>query len=118
MIKQTKKVKISESDIQKTALEFLNIYGFFWRNNTTGIYNPYKKCFMKNGQMLKGVPDILGIFKGKFIAVECKASNVKKLSEDQEIFRNNFEARGGVFYLCNDIDSLISWFSENVLTKK
>jgi hypothetical protein len=104
------KIKISEKDIQSFILKYLNNFGFFWRNNTTGIYDPHKKCFRKNNQLLKGVPDILGVYLGRFIAIECKSSSVKKLSDDQEIFRIDFEKRGGIFYMANDIDDFVDWF--------
>ena len=106
------KIKVSEKDIQSFILDYLNNFGFFWRNNTVGVYNQYKKVYMKNNKLLKGVPDILGVYKGRFMAIECKSSNVKKMSEDQEKFKDNFEKMGGLFYMANDIDNFISWFNK------
>lgn len=109
---KNKKIKISEKDIQSFVLDYLCRHGFFWRNNTTGIYDPSKACFRKNKSQLNGVPDILGVYNGRFVAVECKSGSVKKLSEDQEEFRLNFEKQGGIFYMANDIDEFIKWFEE------
>ena len=108
--------KIAEKDIQKFILDYLlaSKKGHFWRNNTVGVFDPTRKQFRKNAGQEKGIADILGVCKGRFVAIECKASNVKKLREDQEIFKNNIEACGGIFYLANDIDNFIAWFKAGV----
>ena len=107
-----KKTILKENEIQSFILDFLKIKktGLFWRNNTVGVYDPTRNIYRKNSNQLKGVPDILGILRGKFIAIECKRGDIKKLSADQELFKEEFENNGGIFYLANDIDKFRFWF--------
>lgn len=110
------KQKLPEKEIQKFILDYLLTCrnGYFWRNNTVGVFDPTRKQFRKNAQQEKGVADILGIFNGKFIAIECKASGIKTLRPDQENFKERFEKSGGIFYLANDIDEFIKWFEAGI----
>ncbi len=116
------KQKISEADIQTFILDFLTTsrIGYFWRNNTVGVYDPTRCIYRKNKKQEKGIPDILGVMCGRFIAIECKSSTVKKLSDDQEKFKEQFERSDGIFYMANDIDAFRIWIKElkHILTNK
>ena len=87
------KQKLSEKEIQKWILDYLlaNRIGFFWRNNTVGVYDPTRKCYRKNKSQVNGIPDILGILYGQFVAIECKKQGRKVLDENQKIFKDKFE---------------------------
>lgn len=104
---------MSENEIQKFILNYLQVMGrgYFWRNNTVGVFDPVKKFYRKNPSQEKGVADILGVIDGRFIAIECKASGFNKLREDQKKFKQKFEKSGGIFYLANNIDEFINWFN-------
>lgn len=103
---------MSESEIQDFVLQYLQTHrkGFFWRNNTTGVWDPVRKVFRKNNN-LKGVSDIIGVMNGKAIFIECK-STIGKLSKDQKIFREMVEKNGGIFYVANDINNFINWYKQ------
>ena len=48
--------------------------GFFWRNNNAGIFDRKRNAYIRpSGKYaIKGVSDILGVSRGRFIAIEVK----------------------------------------------
>ena|SRR3990167_6765979 len=88
---------VTEHELQKLILEYLNLKGHFaWRNNTGAMVAEYKgkKRFWRAG--LKGSSDILGIAKkdGKLIAIECKGKDGHPTREQKD-FLYEIERRGG-----------------------
>jgi hypothetical protein len=104
------KIKISETDIQRSIMDFLHARGIFcWRNNSTGIYDPVRKIYRKNTgkYSINGVSDILGILPGgKFLAIEVKSAS-GKLSDDQKFFINQIKLKGGVAFTARSIEDVI-----------
>ena len=98
---------VTEHELQKIILEYLNLKGHFaWRNNTGAMVAEYKgkKRFWRAG--IKGSSDILGVAKdGKFIAIECKGKG-KYPTREQKDFLLEVERRGG--YAC------VAWSLEDV----
>ena len=82
---------------------------FVWRNNVGGYKDPASKRFIRYG--LPGSSDLLGIMPaasarpGTFIGIECK-SDIGKLTEAQERFRDRIEADGGIYVLARSVDDL------------
>lgn len=109
-----KKQKLKEKEIQKFILDFLNLsrIGYFWRNNTGAMTSNYngKARFMKFGEV--GSADIVGVLFGKFVAIECKAEGVCKISEKQNEFREKIEKNDGIYYVANDLNSFEIWIKE------
>lgn len=107
------KQKLTEKEIQNFVLDYLNAnrLGYFWRNNTVGVYDPRTQGYRRNKNE-KGVPDILGVLEGRFIAIECKSQGRNVLGENQEKFKERFERQGGIFYLANDVNSFVIWVQE------
>lgn len=100
--------KASKTGTTTTAIiNFLNMVGFFaWRNNTGGVWNENKKVFIKNKNIKKGVPDILGMdWNGRAIGVEVKIG-ADRLSEDQTLFAAEFIARSGVYIIAGHVDDV------------
>jgi len=99
-----KKIVPKESEVQATILQWLLLKKIFcWRNNTTGIYDPYKKTFRFNPYVLKGIADILGILPdGKFLAIEVKRPG-GKLSEWQTAFLQAIQQYGGIAFMAEDV---------------
>jgi len=78
-----------------------------WRNNTTGVFDPQKKCFRRfSGR--KGISDILGIVPptGRLIAVECK-SGKGKLTPEQREFLADVTAAGGLAIVARSVDDVV-----------
>lgn len=96
-----------EKDIEKSILQYLEFVPgcFAWKSNTVGIFDPVRKVYrkQKNKYAINGVADILGIYKGKFIALEVK-SRTGKPSQEQKIFLENIERNGGIAGIVRSVD--------------
>lgn len=103
-----KALEVSESDIQKQIIEYLNLKGHYvWRNNTGG--TPYiykgKQRFIHYGK--KGSSDILGVAKdGKIIAIEVKRPG-NNLTPEQTWFLGEINGRGGYGIFAYSLDDVI-----------
>lgn len=107
--------KILEKGIQREICDYLHSKGFFfWRNNTT----PALGRFDKQGgyrfrsmpkYSLKGVPDIIVIFEGRFIGIEVKRDK-GTLSDDQLKFSSQCFLAGGNYILVHSLAELKEFF--------
>lgn len=77
----------------------------FWRNNSVGVFDPRKRIFRKPSlkYSIKGVSDILGIWKGRPLAIEVK-SKTGRPSPDQIEFINKFKDKGGIAFIARSIE--------------
>lgn len=97
---------IKESDIEKSILEYLELRHIFaWKARTVGIWDAKIKAFRKNKGYMKGVADILGIYKGKPLAIEVKTQKGYP-SEDQKYFLNKFREEGGIAFIARSIEDV------------
>lgn len=103
----------SEKEIENAIFELLNRLGWFaWKNNSTGIYDPKIGKFRKskNKNVINGASDILAIKNGIVLFIEVK-SLTGRMSEDQEIFRDNIVRSGGYYYVvrsCAEVLEIVS----------
>ena len=103
-----------EKDIKRDIVRYLKIQGaFVWVNVSAGIWDPKKGFFRKqNGYgMLNGVSDILGIYKGLFIAIEVKRKP-NKATQEQEFFLSEVNRNGGVGMVAYCLEDVIERFSK------
>lgn len=76
---------------------------FFWRNNSTGLYDAGRQAFRKKGKYeIIGISDILGIFKNRFLAIEVKSLS-GKLSANQKVFIDNVNNNGGIAFVARTV---------------
>lgn len=102
--------KRKESEIKKSIINWLNIQPltFAWMNYTTGI--PDGKCgFRKNYN--KGMPDIIGIKKGKVFAMEVKRKGCKP-TYLQRICLEKIDSVGGYSCVVRSIEDVQEAFVE------
>jgi penicillin-binding protein-related factor A (putative recombinase) len=96
-----------EKHIQAQILHYLVLKNVFhWRNNTgcaTYQSKNGKKSFVRFGQ--PGMSDILGIYKGKFLAIEVKRPG-GKVTELQKKFLEAIESNDGIAILAYDLDDV------------
>lgn len=71
--------------------------------NTLGVWH-YKHHGGLGGA--KGVSDIIGIYKGRFLAIELKAPR-GYLSDDQKAFLAAVEAQGGIAFMAKSVEDVI-----------
>jgi penicillin-binding protein-related factor A (putative recombinase) len=105
-----KALELSEKDIEKSILRFLEFVpgGFFWKNNTTGVYDPVRKVFRKskNKYAINGVSDILGVYQGRFVAIEVKRPQNKERPLEQKIFIDQINRNGGIAFFATSIEEV------------
>lgn len=102
-----------EGIIKNAILSWLSSHPdiFAFPIDSTGIYDPVKKIFRKKHSIyhIKGVSDILGIYKGRPLAIEVK-SKTGRLSDEQKYFLRRFEAAGGIAIVARSVQDV-----ENIL---
>ena len=100
--------KVKEKDIQMAVCDYLAIKGyFFWRTNTTPIFDPTKKIFRAMPKYaLRGISDIILVKNGMFIGLEIKRPKGTQ-SEHQKEFQRKLINAGGQYYLITSMDYLI-----------
>lgn len=121
-----KKLEASEAEIQDSIMKALSFrkIGFFWRQNNTPVYDEKQGRYRSMSKFAtRGVSDILGVYKGRFIAIEVKTRKAfgwhyglyKKISAgympknknesramEQIIFIDNINKNGGLgFFACS-----------------
>lgn len=102
------KITTPEKDIQLSICQYLEAKRyFFWRNNTTPIFDTAKKSWRRMpAYSKKGVPDIIVIREGKFIGIEVKSS-IGKMSEEQKDFEKRSTTCGAIYILARSIEDVI-----------
>jgi hypothetical protein len=68
---------------------------FVWRQNTTGRMVKKENNIVLTRPMLKGIPDIIGYYYGRFLCVEIKTAK-GQLSVDQKAFLKKAIKDGGI----------------------
>ena len=87
--------KISEKEITKEIREYLKLHNIFHWKQWQGLGSA------------PGVPDIIGIYKTRFLAIEVKTKR-GMLSERQAIFLNNINAEGGIGFVARSVEDVVS----------
>lgn len=95
-----------ERAIQNEICSYLKSLGaFVFIHDSVGIYDVKRGCFRVNrsSHRIRGVADILGIFKGYPLAVEVK-TKTGKLSEHQREFLESWRRAGGIGLVARSVD--------------
>ena len=98
-----------EKDIQNSIIEWLRWNGaFVWQNDSTGVWDPVRKVYRKRhgGYFIKGVADILGIWRGRPLAIEVKRPG-EYPNDDQRTFLRNFNKAGGIGMVARSIEDVM-----------
>lgn len=107
--------KTPEGRIKNQICEWLGYQKdcFFWVQATGGIYDPGRGIFRKlNGKhQMVGVADILGIYRGRPLAIEVKAGK-NKPSDAQRIFLASFERAGGLAVVAYSVEDVVKAFEQ------
>lgn len=98
------KTKTPEKDIQMSICDYLAYKRFFfWRQNVNPIFD------IKTGKPRRmpsysknGVPDIILIYKGKFVGLEVK-NETGKQAESQILFEKECKAHGGYYKVVRSV---------------
>jgi len=87
--------KVREADITKTIRDLLNAYGIW-----------HFKMWMGPMSNPKGVSDIIGIYKGRFLAIEVKTPK-GKVTEAQRAFIDRVNKEGGIAFVARSVEDVI-----------
>jgi len=82
--------------------------GFATRINTQGQWDPSRKV-MRTGHTVKGMTDIVGVYKALALFVEVKVGK-DRLSPFQLDVQASVERAGGRWFCARDFESFLKWF--------
>lgn len=108
-----------ESMIRNSICSWLKIKKCFcFVHDSVGIYDPIKKTFRvnKNPHRIKGVSDILGIWRGKFLAIEVKVPG-KYPTPEQKRFLEQVNREGGIGFVARSITDVEFQLGEHELSQ-
>jgi len=92
-----------ELKLQHTMVDFLNYHGVFcWINYQPLIRKGRMKMYHRSST---GVADILGIYKGKPLAIEVKRKQTKT-TDKQDAFLDRFKEEGGIAFVARSLEDL------------
>lgn len=102
--------KNSEGEIQNTICEYLDIKRrFFFRLNNIPAFNRSEGGGVTMRRLPKftprGLPDIIVVAGGQFIALEVKSA-IGKQSPDQKIIQSDIEKHGGKYFVVRSIEDV------------
>lgn len=80
------------------------------RINNGAVWDPRKHTFRKGGTR-KGIADIIGIIKGRYLAIEVKYGKDRQ-SVDQKLIQQEIETAGGVYMIARDFDTFVEDFQK------
>lgn len=107
-----------EQAVKRAICEWLSLnhsaHCFFWVHESVGIYDPTRKVWRKKNSkyQIRGVSDILGVWKGQMFAVEVKAPTSSRVSPEQKEFLANVRKHGGIAFVARSIEDVIKGLTE------
>lgn len=113
--KTRSKISRSEKQIENEILATLKYIPHCkaWKNQSVGIYDPTKKTFRTRSKyQLKGVSDILGIYRGRMFCFEVK-SEKGRLTEDQMVFLNQMHELGAIAACVRSVDDVLALLEQS-----
>jgi hypothetical protein len=98
-----------EAEVLREVMRYLSTRRdiFWWRANTGGA--TLKGRYVRFG--ILGCADIIGCYRGCFVAIECKGST-GKLSLEQESFRDEVWKHHGHWILASSVEDVVNGVKE------
>jgi hypothetical protein len=103
------KLKQSESKTELQILIYLSSLriGLFWKNISAGYFDGKRWRKQANPFAINGVPDILGIVKGRFVGIEVK-TKTGVVSENQKAFIKKALELDAVCFVARSVEEVKS----------
>lgn len=98
----------SEKEIENEILAYLwSVRIFAWKNQSIGVYDPKRQIFRKsrNPFHIKGVSDIIGVYRGKMLAIEVK-SKKGRISPEQVDFLKKVINSGSIAFVARSVEDV------------
>ena len=104
----------SEKEIQNAILQFLDFQpGFYFANQTVGIWDDKIKAHRKNPAAVTGVSDICGYYSdGRAVYIEVKKPSNKRRPPHQVEFIERANANNCIAIFATSLDEVISLFDK------
>ena len=100
----------TEKSLENSILAFLNLQreSRFWKNQSVGIFDKAKGIYRKpnNRYHIKGVSDIIGVYKGIPLFIEVKSSR-GTVSVEQARFLDWINALGGCAFVARRLEDVV-----------
>ena len=104
-----RKNKQPERLIETAILDYLNGIPdcYAWKNTSVGAYNKAAGRYLKprGKYRITGISDILGVFRGAFLAVEVK-SLTGRPTKNQLDFIEDVRSCGGIAFVARSVDEV------------
>ena len=97
-----------ENRIKRDICDFLKASGgMIFVHDSVGIFDPVRRCYRANQDPFRrrGVSDLLGIWKARFIAIEVKVPK-KYPSKDQKSFLQDVANAGGIAIVARSVEDV------------
>lgn len=94
-----------EGRIRNAIMSWLKLHRCFcFIHDSVGIFDPQRRCYrVRHGvHRSVGIPDIIGIWKGRFLAIEVKAPKSYP-SPDQRAVIERINQEGGIAFVARSI---------------
>jgi len=101
---------MKESDVLKACMKQASAMGAMVFRNNTGAYKDGDR-YIRYG-LIKGSSDIIGLFKGRFLAIEVKIPG-KNPTPEQKKFINNINKAGGIAFVARSADDVKNFLTDN-----
>ena len=99
-----------ENRIKRDICDFLKASGaLIFVHDSAGIFDPIRRRYRANHDPYrrKGVSDLLGIWRGRFLAIEVKTLKPKKYpSKEQRQFLKDVADAGGIAVLARSVEDV------------
>lgn len=108
MTAKQKPLNIPEKVIENSILSYLKREGVFvFKVESQGTYDQKKGIYRlkKSQHRMRGVADIVGIFKGIPLYIEVKSAK-GRLSEHQKAFLDRVNQEGGIAFVARSVDEV------------
>jgi penicillin-binding protein-related factor A (putative recombinase) len=102
-----------EREIQNQICSYLRLKGaFVFIHDSVGIFDVRRGVFRSNRSpyRIRGVADLLGIYKGRPLAVEVK-TKTGRVSPHQQEFLKKWTAAGGIGFVARSVEDVIAALS-------
>lgn len=110
------KIKENQAQVKSAIAEYINYLsgGVAWVINVSGVPVKGNPHIMRKNPEMKGLADVLGCYRGRFLFIEVKLPGDKE-DPDQEEKRLAVEASGGITLLVKSVDDVTEYFEINFL---
>lgn len=109
---ERRRTSVTEKTIERSILDFLRwkrVFAFKVENG--GVFDEKRKAFRFSAMRTRGIADIIGVYKGRPLAIEVKTPT-GRLSDHQKIFLSDWSSAGGVAVVARSVDDVLDLIAE------